>query len=160
MSGRISKMFLMVALGVGQMFIGCGSPTEETLDDGRLFVINNCRPEPPGHIPSKIFVIFDEKRWEIPFNMDYNGNPTGVGPVELTQKTGPLTGGTRLNLKYGSRIGQGGYREYELPVTIDGNITVEIYSLDWWDWRSRIGARVHKGYWNNRAQIPPEHKPY
>nr|HID59666.1 hypothetical protein [Desulfobacterales bacterium] len=157
---RVS-IWIIVAFFTVQLLTGCGSPTGGELEDGRLFVINNLRgPDPSwgGGFHPYLWVMFEEVKTEVPWNMDYDGNPTGVGPIELTRGSGQLPGGTRVRLKYGFMLSPGSVAtERELNVTIDGNTTVEFYMKDWWSGGvSDVGARIHKGRWDYPAQIPPK----
>ena len=97
-----------------------------------------------------IKVIWEEKFFYIHPNMDRDGNPTGVGAVRITDK--PLPGGTLVDLDYCFYyVGEAQKRLSDMVPesdrTIDGDITVEIYSEDWKPWCDRIMAlaKVHRG---------------
>ncbi|RKY66023.1 MAG: hypothetical protein DRQ08_04140 [Candidatus Latescibacterota bacterium] len=98
-----------------------------------------------------IKVIWEEKFFYIHPNMDREGNPTGVGAVRITDE--PLPGGTLVDLEYrfqyvGDEIGKKlSEMVGESDRTIDGDITVEIYSEHWEPKSGNVMAfaKVHRG---------------
>ena len=154
------------ALAVGVLTIAlldCGETTK-AFRDGRLYVVNNtvwrtnlgngaC-----GDISDRYILIeWEGTEVKVPPNMDCDGNPTGVGAVELTSE--PLPGGTEIDFTYyffyvGNResmklsevLGRIGEK-----AIIDGDITIEIYSEYWGKWNQCDivpYARVIKGKFN------------
>ena len=98
-----------------------------------------------------IKVIWEDKFFYIHPNMDRDGNPTGVGAVRITDE--PLPGGTLVDLEYrfqyvGDEIGKKlSEMVGESDRTIDGDITVEIYSEHWEPKSGNVMAfaKVHRG---------------
>ena len=117
------------------LVLNCSSTGTRQYQDGRLHVINNTRPPKFSWGPECVHwvrVIYEDRKIDIPHNMDYDGNQTGAGAIELTDLSGPLPGGTAIQLEYiwehqgGRTICKG-----NISVTIDGTVTVEIYLLRW-----------------------------
>lgn len=163
MVGRVATLLLVTGvLWAAPMWIGCnGGATVGTLDDGRLFALNNLRgpnPEAGGTFTPYIYVIFEDVKIHLPWNMNYDGTSSGAGPIELTQQTGPLVGGTRVRLVYGFMLSSGTtFAEREVNVAIDGNMTVEFCMKDWWaGGYSEIEVKIRKGRWDAPDQLPPK----
>ena len=130
----------------------CGSPTKTHYRDGRLYFLNNTRPATrpdEGIFVRDMVVEFEGVEYEIPFNMDGEGNPTGAGPRELTDS--PLLGGTKVFPKCTAISLNGERKDKTITATIDGNITVEAY---WEKWSSETSSgrsfllRVVPGRWD------------
>jgi len=150
---RIRDVFAAVVglLGLLIFLSGCSGSMETSFQDGKIYFVNNTRPWIPG-APAFIrflWVVYDEARYEIPFNKDYDGNPTNVGAVELTSS--PLAGGTVVELECLYTFGGSSARAdiMRTTVIIDGNVTVEAYLLGWNYPLSAVGLRVIKGKWED-----------
>jgi len=115
-------------------FFGCGEKPTRSYRDGRLWVVNNFSSwDPAGRW---LTVEWEGEVISVDNNMDYEGNPTGVGAVLITPE--PLPGGTvvdfTFNFKFGNEVRTRRLSEL-LPsgqkAIIDGDITIEVYSLKW-----------------------------
>ena len=147
-----------VLVGLCLALSGCGGG--KIYRPGHVYVVANVgwRSLIPWHYMESplgvddlyIKVIWEEKIFYIHPNMDKDGNPTGVGAVRITDE--PLRGGTLVDLDYcfyyvGEAQKKLSDMVPESDRTIDGDITVEIYSEDWKPWCDRIMAlaKVHRG---------------
>ena len=130
---------------------GCSGSTETSFQDGKIYFVNNTRPWIPGspEFIRFLWVVYDETRYEIPFNKDYDEHPTNVGAVELTPS--PLAGGTVVELECLYTLGGSSARAdtRRITVMIDGNVTVEAYLLGWDYPLSAVGLRAIKGKWED-----------
>jgi len=147
------KRVFAVVVGIvflGSLLIsGCSSPTDIHCRDGRLYFLNNTRPATrpdQGTLSREVVVEFEGVPYVIPFNMDGEGNPTGAGPRELTDR--PLPGGTKVFLKCTVTSLNGERKTETITVTIDGNMTVEAYWEKWSSTRCAFLLRVVPGRWD------------
>jgi hypothetical protein len=123
---------------------GCGGSSTRTYDDGRLYVVNNLSwgqhlgPLSSSKVDERYILVEWEGEVRIHPNMDQEGNPTGIGAVQLTPES--LPGGTEIDFPFTYAIYWGKQSKNELSVLlealgfkaiIDGDITIEIYSQDW-----------------------------
>jgi len=148
-----------VLVGLCLALLGCGEGGK-IYRPGHVYVVANVgwrslipyhyMESPLGVDDLYIKVIWEEKVFYIHPNMDKEGNPTGVGAVRITEE--PLPGGTLVDLDYCFYyVGEAQKRLSDMVPesdrTIDGDITVEIYSEDWKPWCDRIMAfaKVHRG---------------
>lgn len=151
------KVMALVLLSL--VLLDCGG--SKIYKPGHVYVVNNVGwqsllPEhsfvgPLGVKDLYVKVIWEEKFFYINPNMDKEGNPTGVGAVRITDE--PLPGGTVIDLEYrffyvGDEVGKKlSDMVEEAERTVDGDITVEIYS-ETWDpdngWIIAL-AKVHRG---------------
>ena len=148
---RIRDVFAVVvgSLGLLVFLSGCSGSMETNFKDGKIYFVNNTRPWIEG-APAFIrilWVVYDETQYEIPFNKDCDGNPTNAGAVELTPS--PLAGGTVAELEciYTFAGSSARTESRRTTVIIDGNMTVEAYSMGWEYPLSSVGLRVIKGIW-------------
>lgn len=136
------------------VFYTCNS-TSSVPNDGRVYVVNNTRPpETPGgnDYVKWVKVVYEGTEYDIPHNMDHDGNPTGVGAIELTRGE-PLPGGLAVQLVYKWDHQGGNVDEGRITVTVDGNMTIEMYMLDPWEsfdpgGAGTLTARVVRGKWD------------
>ena len=143
------RSFLVVAvLFLPLIFLlGCTSSTKQQFKDGRLYAVNNARPSYTGYRFSirGVWATLDGVQYDIPFNMTSEGEPTGAGAVELTGD--PLPGGMILEVTYGCRF-RDTTIEQKLTVTVDGNVTIDVYMESWDIQHSIITARLVPGRWD------------
>ena len=146
---KILRLILGVSLlGLVVFLLSSCSSTGPEYKDGRLYALNNTQPYVEGiserRYAEEVWVVYEGIRYDIPFNMDFYGDPTGAGPVELTEE--PLLGGTVVRLE--CVVLHGAPMKKTVDVTIDGNVTVEIY-WDIWNYKwSSFSLRVVPGRWD------------
>jgi len=138
---RILKAGVMagVLFSVGMFCIGCGGSL--SYEDGMLYFVNNTRP---WRVEEQVYAIFDQRETLIPFNMTVDGEVTGEGAVLLSDEL--LAGGTVVTVvcKF-QQQGASTFNTGPLTLTIDGNVTVEAFEVDWGTSGSMIRIRVRKG---------------
>ena len=145
MSRRFLRTVALVGVlcSAGVSFNGCSSSSPQ-YEDGKLFFVNNTRPS--GGVEEHVYAVFEEMETPIPFNMTVDGELTGVGAISLTEES--LAGGTVVTVSC-KFIQQGSGTFYkETTFTIDGNMTVEVYVVDWSRPEPIIALRVHRGKYN------------
>ena len=161
---RIMKVFLIWTVsGLIGVLIGCGGSTVGTYREGRLYVVNNAGwGSNLGEVNKYIVVKWEGEMMEIPLNMNQDGSPTGVGAVQLTPD--PLPGGTPIDFTYYFYY-VGDRKPMQLSevlkilgeeATIDGDITIEIYSATWNPGSNWViaYARVVKGKFDGSHPYP------
>ena len=135
--------FLLAAVLLPLVFLsGCTSSTEQEAKEGRLYAVNNARP---GSYIKSVWIILEGMRYDIPFNMTEEKQPTGEGAIELTDA--PLPGGMVVEVTYGYRYGDIG-QEGKITVTVDGNMTIDVYMKSWESRISVVTAQVVPGRWD------------
>ena len=124
----IWDVLLVIALAVG-----CSGSTESQYKDGRVYFINNARPPEPGdaNYVFNMRVVYEEQEIFIPSNIDHEGNPTGVGSIDITEGRPPLPGGTVVHLECHYYAYNASQKSASVDLTVDGNVTVEAYSSSW-----------------------------
>ena len=152
MAARMRDVFVVTGILLGLLILlsGCSGSMDTNFEDGKIYFVNNTRPWTEGvsGFMEVLWVGYDDDQREILFNKDYDGNPTHVGAVELTPV--PLAGGAVVELECTyTYAGSSARRETRrTTVLIDGNMTVEAYSLSWEDRLSSVGLRIIKGIWD------------
>ncbi len=122
------------------MLLGCSSSTGMKHKDGRLFVVNDLVAM------FSVWVIYDDVRYDIPFNLTQDGEPTGVGAVQIGD--GMIPGGMSVRFEYVMDNGNQTFRG-DVSLIIDGDMTVELYTMDLNDpWHSATGVRIIPGKWD------------
>jgi len=146
---KVRSFLLAVLLFLPLVFLlGCTSSMEQDFEEGRIYAVNNTRgPIYTGYSLDirGVWVVFEGGHYDIPFNMTTEGDPTGAGAVELTES--PLSGGMIVEVtcyvRYRDTTG-----EEKVTVTVDGNMTIDIYMEDWDIRHSIITTRVVPGRWD------------
>ncbi len=144
--GLALVLFLLCMVGCTDMLRGTVNTQYE---DGGIYVVNNTIPYVSGVLANSrfstaVWVVYDGVRYDVPFNMDGERNPTGAGAFELTEE--PLPGGTTVTLE--CVVLHGVSEPKNITVTIDGNVTVEMYWEEWTDIYTTYLLRVVPGRWN------------
>lgn len=147
----------LFALGLAVVAIlalvsGCGTPTgSHQYKDGRLYFLNNCRPPRPDNPATYImhfWVEYEDVRYDPPFHLTWDGQPTEEGAFELSDY--PLPGGTEVTLKYFFDHMNGYVENRPAKAIVDGNITIEVYMQRWGGaggYGSTVLYQVHPGKW-------------
>lgn len=152
MAARMRDVFVETGILLGLLIFlsGCSGSMDTNFEDGKIYFVNNTRPWVEGApaFVEILWVVYDDDEREVPFNKDYDGNSTYVGAVELTPVS--LAGGMVVELLCTYTFaGSSGRRESRrTTVLIDGNMTVEAYSLGWDQPLSSVGLRIIKGIWD------------
>ena len=143
------RLALVLLLSWGAVSVlSCSGTVNTQQDDGKIYVLNNVIPSELGaglgFFASSVWVVYDGVRYDIPFNMDNERNPTGAGALELTEE--PLPGGTSVTLE--CVVLHGISEPKSITVTIDGNITIEMYWEEWTDMYTTYLLRIIPGRWD------------
>ena len=148
--GQWRRLALVLFLScVGVSVLNCSGTVDTQCRDGRIYIVNNTIPDEAG--PAKVetfatdvWVVYEGVRYDVPFNMDGLRNPTGAGAFELTEE--PLPGGTRVTLE--CVVLHEISERKNITVTIDGNMTVEVYWEVWTDIYTTFLLRIVPGRWD------------
>ncbi|HID95008.1 MAG TPA: hypothetical protein EYP53_02980 [Candidatus Latescibacteria bacterium] len=140
---------------------GCTEHATRLYKEGRLYVVNNACPHSREE-PRWVTVEWEGESILVDPNMDEDGEPTGVGAVLITPAS--LPGGTEIDFVFNFRfVGEIRSRRLSevLPsgqkAIIDGDITIDIYSLRWDPSRGLIidcTARVISGKFDGIHPYP------
>ena len=144
---RLALVLLLSWVAVS--VLSCSGTVNTQQDDGKIYVLNNTIPYVPGVLANSrfstaVWVVYDGVRYDVPFNMDGERNPTGAGAFELTEEL--LPGGTTVTLE--CVVLHGISEPKSITVTIDGNVTVEMYWEEWTDIYTTYLLRVVPGRWD------------
>ena len=140
---KVRSFLLAVALLLPLIFLlSCSSSTEQEFEEGRLYVVNNTRPVLNIY---GVWVMFEGVRYDTPFNMTEERESTGEGAVELTDT--PLPGGMVVEVGYYYLYGKVVNTD-TIRVTMDGNMTIDLYMESWEDRTSYVTARLVPGKWD------------
>lgn len=155
---KVLVVFVLFLMAMSQV-MGCSGTMDTTYEDGRLYAVNNTRqPTLPGGTDGikKMWVIYEGIEYYPPNNMTALGAPTNAGCIELTED--PLPGGTIVPIVFKFDHMHGLVSERDIDVTIDGNMTIDIYMADWYVayTRSTVIARVVPGKWSGTTIVTIE----
>ena len=147
---RWRRMALVLFLScVGASVLNCSGTVGTQHEDGMIYVVNNIIPYEPGvaalaRFATAVWVEYEGVRYDVSFNMDGDRNSTGAGNFELTEE--PLPGGTTVTIK--CVVVHGVSEEKNITVTIDGNMTIEIYWEEWTNMNTGYLLRIVPGKWD------------
>ena len=142
---KIRRFSLTAVLLPLLVLMGCTSSTGPEFREGRLYAVNNARPASWGGYIKEVWMILEEVRYDVPFNMTAEGAGTGEGAVELSEA--PLPGGMTVDVTYAYKYGDI-TQEGKITVPVDGNMTIDLYMEKWDSKISVITARVVPGKWD------------
>jgi len=145
---KVRSFLLAVLLFLPLVFLlGCTSSMEQDFEEGRIYVVNNARPVGGdwGFNIMQVWVIWEDVRYDTPFNMTVEKDPTGAGVVELTDS--PLPGGMVAEVTY-YYIARNVMEQGNVTITVDGNVTIDLYMKGWDNQYSTVTARVVPGRWD------------
>ncbi|MCK5329680.1 MAG: hypothetical protein KAR36_13845 [Candidatus Latescibacteria bacterium] len=144
---RLALVLLLSWVAVSGL--SCSGTVDTQQDDGKIYVVNNTIPfvlgvEANRRFSTSVWVVYDGVRYDIPFNMDWDRNPTGAGAFELTEEL--LPGGTTVTLE--CVVLHGISEVKNITFVVDGSVTIEIHWEEWTDSFTTYLLRIVPGRWD------------